>query len=87
MVIGGSSTSFPVRQAKGTHLAGQGGRARTSGGWFRMYPETGLGGHHSKRGCRGGTGVDHQTSPGTALYRENKIEASYVRSQALWALM
>ena len=84
MVIEWSSTSFLVHQAKGTHLAGQGGRARMSGGWFRMYPETGLCGHHSRHGCRGGTGVDHQTSPGTVLYRENKIGTSYVRSQALW---
>jgi hypothetical protein len=74
MVTEWSSTPFPVHQAKGTHLAGQGGRARISGGWFHMYPENGLGGHHSRHGCRGGTGVGHQASPVTALYRENKIE-------------
>ena len=59
-------------------MAAQDGRARMSGGWFRMYPENGLCGHHSRPGCRGGTGVGHQTSPVTAPYRENKI-GTFVR--------
>ena len=78
MVIEWSSTPFLVRQAKGTHLAGQGGHARMSGGWFRMYPENGLCGHHSRHDCRGGTDERHQTSLVAALYRENKIETLYI---------